>query len=75
LKEKKKGKKKKSWDNSDVALFATSEFFDVSNLKRQKILTWQKVPRQNCPGFFFFFFFEEKNYFQKMRGPFFFKIN
>jgi hypothetical protein len=73
LKEKKKGKKK-YWDNSDVALFATSEFFDVSNLKRQKILTWQKVPRQNCPGFFFFFF-EEKNYFQKMRGPFFFKIN
>jgi hypothetical protein len=22
-----------------------------------KILTWQTVPRQNCPAFFFFFFF------------------
>jgi hypothetical protein len=71
LKEKKK-EKKKSWDNSDVALFATSEFFDVSNLKRQKILTWQKVPRQNCPRIFFFFFLKKKIIF-KNEGAFFFQ--
>jgi hypothetical protein len=60
--EKKKKKKKKKLDNSDVALFATSEIFDVSSLERQKFLTWQTVPRQNCPIFFFFFFFKFQHF-------------
>jgi hypothetical protein len=40
-----------------MALFATSEFFDVSNSKRQKILTWQQCHVRIVPVFFFFFFF------------------
>jgi hypothetical protein len=55
-----------------VVLFATSEFFDVSNLKRQKILTWQTVPRQNCP--ISFFFFGRKNSFKNQISFFFFFI-
>jgi hypothetical protein len=58
--------------NSDMALFATSEIFDVPNLKLQKFLTWQIVPRQNCPPFFFFFFFFPFPPFKKQISFFFF---
>jgi hypothetical protein len=73
-KNEKKKKKKKTKKKKIINTVATSEFFDVSNLKRGTILTWQTVPRQNCPRFFFFFL-KKKNSFKKERRPFFFNIN
>jgi hypothetical protein len=45
-----KNEKKKKKKNSDVALLPRQNFLTGT------ILTWQTVPRQNCPRFFFFFF-------------------
>jgi hypothetical protein len=51
------GKKKKKVDNYDVALFATSEIFDVVTVKRQKILTFHCSQRQKSRFIFYLFIF------------------